>query len=92
MLLQVPCKAKVSNLFVTRDLFCRRQFFFCEMGVGMLLGDSNTLHLWCILLLFLLHQLHLRSPGIKFQRLVTLYVKDNLYSLLPCVQLLSTYI
>ena len=30
--------------------------------------DSNTLHLLCTLFLLLLHQLHLRSPGIRSQK------------------------
>ena len=34
--------------------------------------DSGTLHLFCTLFLLLLHQLHLRSSGIRSQRLGTL--------------------
>ena len=33
--------------------------------------DSGTLHLFCTLFLLLLHQLHLRSSDIRFQRLET---------------------
>ena len=33
--------------------------------------DSSALHLLCTLFLFLLHQFHLRSSGIRFQRLGT---------------------
>ena len=34
-------------------------------------GDSRTWHLLCTLFLLLLHQLHLRTPGIRSQRLGT---------------------
>ena len=43
-----------------------------EVGVGgRFWNDSSTFHLLCTLFLFLLHQLHLRSSGIRFRRLGT---------------------
>ena len=39
------------------------------VGGGWFQDDSGALHLSCILCLLLLHQLHLRSAGIKSQRL-----------------------
>ena len=51
----------------TRDQFHGRQFFHrLGVGVGGWFGDDlSTLQLLCILFLLSLHQLHLRSPGIK---------------------------
>ena len=40
-------------------------------GGGWFLDDSNALHFLCILFLLLLRQLHLRSSGIRSQRLGT---------------------
>ena len=39
------------------------------VGRGWFQDDSITLHLLCTLFLLLLHQLHLRSPGIRSWRL-----------------------
>ena len=51
------------NLSGPRDQFCVRQFFH---GPGKWFqDDSRTLHLLCTLFLLLLHQLHLRSLGIR---------------------------
>ena len=46
---------------------------FSAGGKGWFGDDSNVLHLFIYLLLFLLllHQLHLRSSGIRSQRLGT---------------------
>ena len=40
-----------------------------EWGGGWFQDDSSSLHLLCTLFLLLLHQLHLRSWGTRFQRL-----------------------
>ena len=40
-------------------------------GQDMVSNDLSTLHLLYTLLLLLLHQLHLRSSDIRFQRLET---------------------
>ena len=56
----------VPNLFGTRYRFHRRHQFS---------SDSSTLHLSCTALLLLLHQLHLRSSGIRSWRLGTLAVE-----------------
>ena len=49
---------------------------------GTVLDDSNTLHLLCTLFLLLLHHLHLRSSGIRSQRLGTPALTDWKYSVL----------
>ena len=63
------------NFFDIRDQFHGRQFLHgCgERGVWY---DSSTLHLLCTLSLFLLHQLHLRSSGIRSQKLGTPDLKE----------------
>ena len=61
----------VPNLFGPRDRFHRRQFFHGLGQEGWFQDNSNALHLLCTLFLLLLHQLHLRSSGIRFQRLET---------------------
>ena len=44
---------------------------FLQMGVGGMVQDCpSTIHLLCTLLFVLLHQLHLRSSGIRAQRFV----------------------
>ena len=74
-------RAVVPNLFSTRDHFCGRQFFW---GPGQGLGDySSTLHWLCTLFVLLLHQLHLRSSGIRFWRLGT-PVQDLRVTSYPC--------
>ena len=61
----------VPNLFGTRDWFCGRQFF-PRLGMeGWFADDSSELHLLCTLFLLLLHQLHIRSSGIRSWRLGT---------------------
>ena len=58
-------RAAVPKLFGTREQFHRRQFF-PRTGVGeWFWDDSHMLHLLCTLFLLLLHQLHLRSSGIR---------------------------
>ena len=69
---------QTADLFGTRDWFCGRQFFHRSGGGGVgvwqgvwqgaerWFGDySSPLHLLCTLFLFLFHQLHLRSSGIR---------------------------
>ena len=56
----------VSNFFGTRDQFCVREFFHWPRRRGWFGDDSTVLHLLCML--FLLHQLHFRSSGIRSQR------------------------
>ena len=60
------------NLFGPRDWFSGRQFFH---GPGMwrwFWNDSSALHLLCTLFLLLLHQVHLKSSGIRSWMLGTL--------------------
>ena len=63
--------------FGTRDQFHGRQFFHrLRVGERWFGDDSNTLHLLCILFLFLLYLLYLRSSGIRSLRLETPVLKD----------------
>ena len=61
----------LPNLFGTRDPFHGRQFFHGLGGKGWFRDDSSALHLFCTLFLLLLHQIHLRSSGIRTGRLGT---------------------
>ena len=64
-------RAVFPNLFGTSDQFRGRQFFH-GLGVGgWFQDDLSPLHLLCTLFLFLLHQFHLRSSGIRSHRLGT---------------------
>ena len=63
----------VCNLFGFRDPFCGRQFFHHWRWGGWFQDDSSVLLLLWTLFLFLLHQLHLRSPGLRSQRLGPLH-------------------
>ena len=75
----------VPNLFGTRDQLCGRQFFHGPRQCGVAGGgrwgwfqdDSSVLHLLCILFLLLLHLLHLRSSGIRSQKLETPALGDH---------------
>ena len=67
----------VPNLFGTRHRFHGRQFFHGQVLGGWFGDTPSGLHLLCILFLLLLHQLHLRPSGIRFQRLRTPALKDG---------------
>ena len=78
----------VPNLFGTRDQLHGRQFFHGSGGRAWFRDDSNTLRLLCTLFLSLLHQLHLRSSGIRSQRLGTPVLSYCLIHICPtCVML-----
>ena len=79
--------ASGPQLFDTKDQFHGRQFFHRPRRGELFLDDSSTLHLLCTLFLWLLHQLHLRSPNISSQRLGTPTSLNHsaLCSLLPCL-------
>ena len=62
----------VPNLFGPRARFHRRQFFHGLGQEGWFQDNSNALHFLCTLFLLLLHQLHLRSSGLRFQEVGTL--------------------
>ena len=71
-------KAEVPSLFGTRDRFCGRQFSIDQGGRGDGFGMiRSALHLLWILFLSLLHQLHLRSSGIRSWRLGTPALRDK---------------
>ena len=61
----------IPNPFGTRDWFRGTQYFHGPGGGGWLWDDSSASHLLCNLFLLLLHQLHLRSSGIRPHRLGT---------------------
>ena len=61
----------VTNLFGTKDWFYGRHFFHGPCWECWFWDDSRALHLLCTLFLLLLHRPHLRSPGIRSQRLGT---------------------
>ena len=64
--------AVVYKLLGTRNQFCGRQFFHKRgRGWGWFWDVSSVLHLLCSLFLLVLYQLHLRSSGIRSQRLGT---------------------
>ena len=60
--------AVVPNLLAPGTRFMKENFSMDEGG-GWFGDDSNTLHVLRILFLLLLHQLHLRSSGLRSQRL-----------------------
>ena len=62
-------QAEVPNLFGTRDQFRGRQSLHGRWGGAWSGDEPNALHVLCTLFLFLLHQLHLRSSGLRSQRL-----------------------
>ena len=64
-------RAVFINLFSTRDQFHRRQFFHGWDGGYNFEMTKTQLHSLCTLFLLFLHQLHLRSSGIRSQRLGT---------------------
>ena len=65
-------KLVAPKLFGTRDWFLWKTIFPHAGWEGSFGGDSSTLHLLGTLFLLLLHQLHLRSSGIKSWQLKTL--------------------
>ena len=61
----------VPRLSGTRDQFCGRQCFY-RLGMGgWFRDDASAFRLWCTVFLLSLHQLHLRSSGIRSWRLGT---------------------
>ena len=69
------------KILVTRDRFHGRPFLHRPGAGGWFRDDSRTLYLLCTLFLLLLHQLHLRSPCIRSQRLGTPVLR-NLHTVL----------
>ena len=68
-LLALSLNQPFPAFFGTRDQFHGRRQFFRGVGeVGWFREDSSTLYSWYTLFLFL-HQFHLRSTGIRSQRL-----------------------
>ena len=64
-----PSRAVVPSLFGNQGLVSWK-IILPQTAVGWFQDDSSTLHLLCTLLL-LLQQLHLRSSGIRCQKLGT---------------------
>ena len=72
------CGAAVPNLFGTRDRFHGRQFFHGPgWRQGALSGQFKHIHLLWTLFLLLLHKLHLRSSGIRSQRLESCAIDND---------------
>ena len=65
-------KPQASTFLAPGTCFLEDDFFMDWVG-GWFQDDSSTLHLSCTLFLLLLHQLHLRSSGIRSRRLGTLF-------------------
>ena len=69
----------VPNLFDTKDQFHGRQLFHQPGGVvERFRDDSRAVHLVCTLFLVLLHQLHLRSSGVRYQSLGTIALNHEM--------------
>ena len=62
-------QAEVPNLFGTRDQFRGRKSLHGRWGGAWSGDEPSALHVLCTLFLFLLYQLHLRSSGLRSQRL-----------------------
>ena len=73
---QRPYRAVVPHLFGTRDQFCGRQSW--TRGWGLASGRLKSVTFLCTLFLLLLHQLDLRSSGIRSRRLETPVLRDSL--------------
>ena len=96
----VGCHFLLKGIFLTqvsnRDLLHCRQILYLLSHQGSLQDNSSALQLLCtlFLLLLLLHQPHLRSPGIRSQRLGTPGLEDDegpgQVSLMPKETSLST--
>ena len=65
------CLAAIPNLSGTRDWFCRRRVFYGQGLAGWFQDGSSRLYSLCLSFLLLLHQFHLRSSGIRSQKLGT---------------------
>ena len=63
-----------SPTFVAAGISFTEDHFSMDPGRGWFRDDSSTLFLLCTL--FLLHQLHLRSSGNRYQRLGTPDLED----------------
>lgn len=74
------------NHFGTRDLCHGKQFLHGPGCRGWFGEDSGAFHLLCTLFLLSLHQLHLRSPGTRFQRLGTSALRTS-EGVWPCQHL-----
>ena len=77
----IPSNTVISNLFGARDQLCGRQVFPALRSGGWFQGDSSAVHLLCTLLLLLLYQPHLRSSGIRSQRLETPAIIRSIFHL-----------
>ena len=66
-----PLEQQSPPFLAPRTSFTEDSFSTDRDGEKWFLDDSNSLHLSCTLLLLLLQKLHLRSSGIRSQRLGT---------------------
>ena len=65
------CLDQRSSNFLAEGLVSWKTIFPWTWGLEWFQDDLSTLHLLCTLFLLILHQLHLRSSGIRSQRLGT---------------------
>ena len=82
-------RTAVPNLPGTRDWFNETVFSMDGGEWGWFWDDSSALHLLCTLFLSVLHQFHLRSVGIRSQRLGTPVLWNHLLSSEDTVQVPS---
>ena len=66
-----PVSQRSPTFWAPGSGFVEDDFFHGLSEGGWFGDDSSALHLLCTLFLLLLHQLHLRSSGIRSQRLGT---------------------
>ena len=74
--------ASVLNLLALGTVFMGDNFPMYQLGAWFQ-DDSSALHLLCTLFILLLHQLHLRSSGIRSWKLGTLDLQCCLFCLNP---------
>ena len=70
----------IPNLLGPKEQLHGRQFFHGLRGGRWFRDDSSTLHLLRTLFLSLLHELYLRSSGIRSWRLGTLYSRSRVWT------------
>ena len=70
-----------SSTFLAQGMCFVEDNSSTNQGGGMVWDDSTALHLLCTLFLLLLNQLHLRPSDIRYQRLGTSVLVDNVRAL-----------
>ena len=78
------CLDQRSSTFLAKGLVSWKAIFPWTWRLEWFQDDLSTLHLLCTLFLLILHQLHLRSSGIRSQRLGTPDSDHTLKGFLLC--------